>query len=154
MNDAVLPPPSYLQVKPEPKLIWAARYANGTIVTQFKDDTENSVEKLSRDGLRGFSLVTKDGNVLFHQELEPGKSFFYRRRTAIEIGAKHTVKIVHLVGWAIHRDGEQVAMSVCFIYEEDFHVVCGWFKDAKTIEKIDQFRHEIEPVESDALIIT
>lgn len=154
MNDTVLPMPSYLEVKPEPKLIWAARYADGTIIPQFKDEVENSVEKLSRDGLRGFSLVTKEGDVLFHQELEPGKSFFYRRRTAIETGAKHTIKIVHLVGWAIYRNGEQVAMSVCFIYEEDFHVVCGWFKDTSTIEKIDQFRHAIQPVESDALIIT
>jgi len=152
--NTILPQPSYLEVKPEPKLIWAARYIDGTIVTQFKDGIENSIEKLNRDGLRGFSLITKEGKILFHQELEPGKSFFYRRRTAIETGAKYIVKIIHLVGWTIYNGNEQIAMNVCFIYEDDFHIVCGSFKNTNMIEKIDQFRHAIQPVESDSIIIT
>jgi hypothetical protein len=154
--------PDVIHVNPKTKLVWVAYYVDGTIFSQYSEDgTEHSVEEVSREGLRGFSLATTmSGRILFHQDLQPGMRFFYRRRNALQQGVGSdeapSVKIVHIVGceyghgvlaWPVRHN--------TFIYEDDFRILSGDFVRGNVAQAgFEQWRHPIKSVPVDLEVIT
>lgn len=148
------PTPDAINMTPSDKIRWMAHYADGSVFKQYDEERNaRSCETMSRENLRGFSLVSKAGKILFHQDLVPGMRFFYRRRTAMEQGTG--VKVVHIVGYDI---GFGVLLwpirNITFVYEDEFKVISGDFDNSLNPCKRHPWRHNIKPVEADEIVIT
>jgi len=148
------PKPDAVNMTPSDKIRWIAHYADGSTFKQYDEEgNSRSCELVSRENLRGFSLTTKAGRVLFHQDLVPGMRFFYRRRTAMEQGS--TIKIVHLIGYEI---GFGVlpwpVRNITFVYEDAFRVVNSNFVYDPDPHSKHPWRHNIKSVEADRIVIT
>lgn len=127
------------------KVVWMARYSNGSIMTEYDKDGEyvNS-ENINHADLREFVLLDNKGRVVISQELTPGRYFFYRKRTALQTG-KNVVEAMHLFGWRVPKgdfqpktihdspDDDQWNLHLCVLYESDMHVEMGDF-DYKPID--------------------
>lgn len=127
------------------KVVWSARYSNGSIDTEYDKDGEyvNS-ERINHADLREFALLDNKGRVVISQELTPGKYFFYRKRTALQTG-KNVVEAMHLFGWRVPKgdvqpetvhdlpDNNDWNVHLCVLYESDMHVELGDF-DYKPID--------------------
>jgi hypothetical protein len=136
----------------ESKLFWVARYKDNSFVTQGDGESEKSTEDLSRENLRVFTLEDVNGRRVFAQELRPGWQFFYRRRTAMQPGAK--IEVLHVVGWRVPYEDDFLT-HVAFVYEDDFSVVLGDLYDSKRIEDgFEQYRHPVAFVEADLQVIS
>ena len=124
------------------KLYWAAKYGDGPIVTQFHNGVEQSSDKLSRDGLRQFLLIDRSGKIVCSQDLYPGRSFFYRRRTAMGVGSG-VLKVIHIIGWKLED-----IVNVLFVDESNLNIESGDFLSKS------KFRYPIIFNNSDLIIIT
>ena len=124
------------------KLYWAAKYGDGPIVTQFHNGVEQSSDKLSRDGLRQFLLIDRSGKIVCSQDLCPGRSFFYRRRTAMGVGSG-VLKVIHIIGWKFED-----IVNVLFVDEVNLNIESGGFLSKS------KFRYPIVFNDSDLTIVT
>lgn len=149
--------PAAANMAPSSKLIWVARYGDESVFCQYEEDgTCHSVDDINRDGLRGFSLLDKSGNTIFHQVLRPGMRFFYRRRTALQqAGAKTVTRVMHIVGYDIGYDTLVWPIrTVSFIYEDNFHIVVGDFKTDKFAKNgLEQWQYPIKMSDTDRIVI-
>jgi len=134
------------------KLCWVAQYADGSIITQFDSGEEQTVDKLSRENLRRFSMVDSTSKILCSQDLVPGQMFFYRKRTAMRPG-QDIVEIIHIFGWRRATDGNQDSISVLFVYESDLHIEAGGFHHPSRAVHPKEWRHPIVWHESDLVPI-
>lgn len=132
------------------KLIWAARYADNSLISQYDDDGNPvSVDTLSRDGLRAFLFLDEEGRPAYIQELLPGQQLIYRRRTALRTG-EDVIEVIHIVGWS-KQVGEEEIRHVAFIFESDLHIEMGDFrKDMREgYGRPDQWRYPIKFTDAD-----
>lgn len=137
------------------KLVWAAKYKDGTTIPQYKEDhTPVSTDHLPRENLRVFMLIDNYDRVAFVQEFFPGDRFIYRRRTALRTG-KDVIEIIHIIG-RIRKIGDQEFRHVSFIYESDLHIEMGDFrKDMRDgYGRIEQWRYPVKEMEPDLIVIT
>jgi hypothetical protein len=136
------------------KLAWAAQYADGSVITQFHEGEEQTVDKLPRENLRKFSVITSDGKVLASLDLKPGQMFFYRKRTAMRPGA-NVVETIHLFGWRLDMGhGVKDIVSALFVYESDLHIECGGFHHPLRQARPQEWRHPIKWHDADLVKVT
>ncbi len=148
------PIPGATNIMYQDKLVWSAIFEDGSTFEQYQNGEEKSSEAVSREKLRKFCLLTKQGKPFFIRELSPGWRFFYRRRTAIEQGGP--TQVIHIVGWQIPIS-EDYLTQIAFVYEEDMSVVIGDIvlgKPQPILGRSFKWRYPIEFVAADHAIIT
>lgn len=128
------------------KLIWSARYKDGSIFPQYENGEEHSYEHIDKSRLESFALHDLNGNKYLEQRFKPGQLFMYRRRTALKTG-HNVIERIHII---VCQENDK--RHVAFVFESDLHIEIGDFSETQD-DTATKWSYPFQAVPADAIPI-
>lgn len=127
---------------------WIAKYRDN----KYKTQNENlPFERIPRHNLWQISILAPTNKKIVTFEMKPGFITFYRRRALMSPGSG-VLEVVHIIGYKPKTSDANV---VAFVYESDWHVEIGDFKNSgERSSSFNEYKHAIETLPEELVEIT